>query len=63
MKKILFAALFVCTTLGFTACDSTPTSTDETTDTTTLDQETTMDEQMVAPADTASMSADTTSAQ
>ncbi len=63
MKKILFAALFAFVTLGFTACDSATTSTNnENTDTTTtVEPETTPEE--VAPADTTSMSADTTSAQ
>ena len=64
MKKVLFAALFVSATLGFTACDSSNNTTQETetTDTTSIDQETTTEE-TTAPADTTSMSTDTTSAQ
>jgi hypothetical protein len=61
MKKVLIAALFAFATLGFTACDSSTTGTQETTDTITVDQETSTDE-MVAPTDTTSMSADTTAA-
>lgn len=63
MKKVLFAALFVFSTLSFTACDSRSTSSEGTTDTTTTLESETAPEEVVAPADTTSMSADTTGAQ
>lgn len=61
MKKALFAALFAFATLGFTACDNNTATTQQTTETTPVDQEIeTTPEETVAPADTAVMSADTT---
>jgi uncharacterized lipoprotein len=64
MKKVLLAALFAFATLSFTACDSSPATTQETTDAATVDQETEAEdmEEIVAPADTTSIPADTTGA-